>query len=203
MRGSSLFLKSRRTLPYLAVAAVVFVTAFLAREWIVRPHEFGTLTFPLAMVAPAFYGLAIGALSGSPTPELDRGATRNLVRARGAQLAFFLVVAGIFVGALATSPINGQSILSAERNLLGFTGITLVCAAIVGPKLSWFIPLAWITLPPFYFVNREDDPVGIATFYAQADDQLSSLIFCLIVAGVGLALAVGFETARSPLRVLR
>jgi hypothetical protein len=186
------FFGARRTGPLAVVIVILAVLAPLGSVWLLGPAQPGNLNFPFVLAVPAILAALVGALSGTPAWMLDRGASRRLWAFRILSLAIpvVLIVCGSLIDTLGEGSEFGP--IAGLRNSLGFLGLSLIAAVLLGPKLSWTVPLLWIGVPPFFFFDRSADPVGIFTFYAQPASQSNSLIFAVAVFIVGFIAVVAY-----------
>jgi len=185
MRLAQLYLRSRligRTV------AVLGATAGLTWLWLQWSRQ-STLTIDMLPVSmPLAAAVVIGASTGSPFGEIEVTASRSLASIRLWHLAGLLLLATM---ALAL-PVVWWSVPEAKwllvRNLLGFTGLALITARLLGGGLCWVLPLGYAILSMLAYQPREE--IQWAWPVVAAGDSGAS-IFAASLLLVGLALIIG------------
>ncbi|GAB3900124.1 hypothetical protein GCM10029964_087030 [Kibdelosporangium lantanae] len=135
MRLLVLHLRSRRTTPALLALATIAGTRWATSPWTTdsSPSAWLLLLLPVAAASAV-----ISMSTASPLGEPEM-VTNPLPRLRFLHLATMVPAAAALL-ALTT---NAAETI---RNLAGFTGITLLTAAAIGPAASWVAPLAYTIL---------------------------------------------------------
>lgn len=150
-----LYLYSRRakwsllTLAALALATWVY-TGVLVYGAGISPEDWALVPVML-FVAPAA-GSIVGASAFSPFADVERTVSRPLYAFRAGHLGGLTLCAGVlFTGVLLTFDLGGAwteyPLLAFFRNLLGYTGLGLLGAHLLGARSSWILPFAAIASP--------------------------------------------------------
>jgi len=101
-----------------------------------------TLAIPWAVIIPVAAAAVIGIGTRSAVGDTEATTTRSLPSLRAAHLAVVAAVGLVTTavgGSGLTGPISGPAAL---RNYLGFTGLALLSASVVGSSLAWPLPVA-------------------------------------------------------------
>lgn len=150
-----LYLHSRRAkwsllaLTILALATWIY-TAVLVFGAGIGPEDWALVPMML-FVAPAA-GSIVGASAFSPFADVERTVSCPLYAFRAGHLGALIFCAGLlFTGVLLTFDLAGAwpeyPLLAFLRNLLGYTGLGLIGARLVGARSSWILPFAAIASP--------------------------------------------------------
>jgi hypothetical protein len=145
MRLVRLYATSRR-IPA-ALTAIVACALGLRIALIGHWDSYGALQLPLVFEAAAATVIALTAASPLGEPERITGRWLPYLR-----LAATLALTAAAVGALAAAGTGAHlagGTLDVLRNLAGFTGIGLLCAATISGGLAWIGPVAYL-LPGVY-----------------------------------------------------
>lgn len=140
--GWWLLARARRT-----TSAILIIIMLGLLEWIlgsasVKLSHDNSLSVPWAVIIPIAAATVVGTASRSAVTQLELGTTRSLHTLRAAHLALILAVT-IAATALGSAGLAGDiSAPAAIRNLLGFTGLALLAAALLGANLAWTAPVA-------------------------------------------------------------
>lgn len=190
-----LFLASRRVIAITIAIVVVSALGAVSQGLKMGPiGRSGDLRFPAVLAVPAVIAALVAAVCGSPAPVREAAAAKRIRRFRMLSLGIGVAVASSSIAAT-IPPLGAFGLAAAERNFAGFLGIALIGAFAVGPRLAWLPVLVAIGLPPFFFANRADDPVGILTFYARPASTASSALYAVALLVVGI-IVVGVRTPR-------
>lgn len=144
-RALILYGRSRGLLPSLAGVVAVCSLFWWLRGW----GELGELRQAgLAQAIPALIASVIGISVWSPFGEPERTSARSLPRLRAAHLAG-LMVPTVIISALLVS---AWTSLSPDvdltdvviRNIIGLTGVALLCGRVIDARLTWIGPLLWL-----------------------------------------------------------
>jgi hypothetical protein len=143
VRLARLHLVSRRAVTCLLALAACAAALRAALHWYPGPAA-ASLRFPLTIEAGA--AAVIGVTTRSPFGEPERATGRWLPFLR---LGTAVALTGAAVGALAAgsagAPLAGGN-LAMLRDTAGFTGITLLAAALLGGALAWIAPMAYLVV---------------------------------------------------------
>lgn len=155
VRIVELYLHSRRTkwslltLAALALATWVYTAALIFGAG-VSPEDWA-LVPTMLFVAPAA-GSIVGASAFSPFADVERTVSRPLYAFRAGHLGGLIFCAGLlFTGVLLTFDLGDAwpeyPLLAFQRNLVGYTGLGLIGARLIGARSSWILPFAAIASP--------------------------------------------------------
>ena len=142
LRLLRLFLTSRRFPTAMAAILAGAIALRVALHW--PWNAYGALQLPL--IAEAACAVSIAVTTASPFGDPERTAGRWLPYLR---LLALLLLTTVAVGALAGAGIGvrlGGGYLEMVRNLLGLTGIGLLCAAAIGGALAWAGPTTYLII---------------------------------------------------------
>lgn len=193
------FFRTRHTVLVILITATVCVATGLVGSLVVRPTSDSRIVVPFAVVLPIIPAVLLGATTFvRRTARQEIASVRRLGFWRLAHVGMVLAVAvvGLSIGTYGLLG-GGYSTVAVLRNLTGLTGLALVSSAIVGPALSWILPLSWLLLPGYFYSNLEQDQVGIATFFAQPDASGNAMCTAVVLLIVG---AMAAEHARPIVR---
>lgn len=197
MTGVIRFMATRRALAVLVTVAVLGLGVAIYGAVIIRPGVDSKMAIPLGLIVPIVPAFLISASAGSPASAQERGASRRLWLYR-------LMATGVLVGAgmamlcagYAAGSHGHYGVISVGRNFLGFTGLSLIGAAVVGTRLSWIVPLTWLMIASFAFPSAQADSSGAWTFFAQPDASPGALTFCALCAACGIAIGAAKDLSR-------
>ena len=154
MRLLRLYAASRRVPVAIgAIAAcAVGLRIALTGHW----DSYGALQLPLVFEAGA--AAAITITTASPLGEPERVTGRWLPFLRLATvLALTVVAAGALIAAGAGAHLAGGT-LDVLRNLIGITGIGLLCAAALGGRLAWVGPTGYLVVGAYGLYTQWHGP---------------------------------------------
>ena len=184
-----LYLRSRRALSALTgllACGLVLWAALKFHWWYGTGNAADELPDLLAACAAAI----IGVTAHSPFGEPERATGRWLPFLRPAMI---LALCGAAIGflalgaAVAYDPPAGialsQGMLAVARNLLGFTGVALLCSLVIGGLLSWIGPLAYVGLCQCAAIANYSEPL---TWASRPPADRGGWIAALVVFAVGL-----------------
>lgn len=141
LRLVALHAASRRVLTCLIVLVACAIALRTALHWLPRSGVYSR-QIPLTIEAAA--AAVIGVTTRSPFGEAERATGRWLPFLR---LGTCLALAAAAVGALAAGSASAHlasGTVGMLRDLGGFTGITLLAAALLGGALAWIGPIAYL-----------------------------------------------------------
>ena len=143
MRLMHLFLRSRRVdLSLLCLVGVGVVAYWLARTNFFMPIVIDGKTIPLnalfiISLAPA---VVVSTSVFSPFGEIEQVASRPLASFRFVHLVGLLAWSVVTLAFSAFVWRQEYAELIVLRNLMGFTGLSLLSVPLIGSRLSWVIP---------------------------------------------------------------
>lgn len=190
VRLAWLYLRSRRALSALAalLACGLVLWAALEFHWW---YGTGNAADELPDLLEACAAAIIGVTAHSPFGEPERATGRWLPFLRP---ALILALCGAAIGFLAAAaavaydPQAGvalsQGMLAVARNLLGFTGVALLCSLAIGGLLSWIGPLAYVGLCQCAAIANYSEPL---TWASRPPADRGGWIAALVVFALGLA----------------
>jgi hypothetical protein len=190
VRLAWLYLRSRRALSALAalLACGLVLWAALEFHWW---YGTGNAADELPDLLEACAAAIIGVTAHSPFGEPERATGRWLPFLRS---ALILALCGAAIGFLAAAaavaydPQAGvalsQGMLAVARNLLGFTGVALLCSLAIGGLLSWIGPLAYVGLCQCAAIANYSEPL---TWASRPPADRGGWIAALVVFALGLA----------------
>jgi hypothetical protein len=146
LRLIRLFAVGRR-IPY-AVAAIAACAIGLRIALLGHWDAYGALQLPL--IFETAVATSVAATAASPFGELERLGGRWLPFLRlTAAVALTALAVGALVVAASTGAHLAGGALDVLRNVVGITGIGLLCAAVLGGGLSWTGPTGYL-IPAVY-----------------------------------------------------
>jgi hypothetical protein len=152
-----LHLRSRRVpaaVLAMAVCAAV-LRAALRWNWMFTS---GSLAQQLPMIIEAGAVVAVVVTSHSPFGETERTTGRWLPYLR---LGAALVLTGLAIGVLQLGVTGGSlngGVLVLARNVIGLTGIGLLCAPVTGGLLAWTLPVGYIAFAEYALLESWVSP---------------------------------------------
>ncbi|WP_027346866.1 hypothetical protein [Hamadaea tsunoensis] len=150
----SLFLAGRRVPAALAAVAVAAITLHLAlyRPW----NTYGALQLPL--IVEAACAAAIAGTLASPFGEPERVAGSRLPFLRSTMVVGLTAAAACALAVATVGvPLSG-GVAALVRNLVGFVGLGLLCAAAVGGGLAWTGPVTYLILGVYALYTQWHGP---------------------------------------------
>ena len=198
MRLAWLFVRSRRAGQAAAGIAVLGVLAWGWGWWQgddAMALRLALILFPLAVAC------LVGAGAGSPFGEAERASGYALPALRLSQLGGLLAMGMVvFVAVTGSWRVADASWLCA-RNLAGFIGLALLCARMLGGRLSWLLPSVW-GLPTLFAVDAAGGHVARWAWPAQPGRVVwvAALAGALVVAGMVVVSRSGAAMSRTKWR---
>lgn len=199
MSGLVLFARSRRWPLCLAVIAIAGLTIAACGPLSYTLNPVGGYRVAAASQVPVIAALAIQGALASPVPRQEQQAARALWPARLLHIVALTAIAAAVAGvaALAIQPPDGVLLnagsplgpLALVRNVLAFTGASLLGAALVGPSLGWLVPLAWAILPAVALTGANADPTGLLKLATRPDSAPLPLATAAFIWVIGTVLA--------------
>lgn len=197
MRALLLFARGRH---WLAVSLICLGSGVLllvggSLNYSLNPR--GGYLVTVAAQVPIFAAIAIQASLASPLNQVERAAARPIGRWLFLHLCSLtlvaivaLTIAASFLPSSAEHGVIPPGAVGLGRNLLAFTGVGLIGAAIFGPLIGWTLPLAWAILPYVALPNPSYDPSGLLMLATQPDEAFMPLLVALVIWSVGIGLAI-------------
>jgi hypothetical protein len=176
----------------LAVCAGV-LRAALRFNW---TFHSGHLAQQIPMIIEAGAAAAVVVTTHSPFGEPERAGGRWLPYLR---LGTVLALTGLAIGALqlgvtGVSLDGGVSLLA--RNIIGITGIGLLCSLVTGGLLAWVVPMGYVAFAQYALIEAWRSPW---TWPVRPPADRGAWICAGLVFGAGL-LAFGVRGARQSIR---
>ena len=178
-----LHLLSRRV-PAAAVALVgcgAVLRAALQWHW---TFSSGPYAQRIPLIIEAGAAAAAVVTSHSPFGEAERAAGRWLPWLR---LGTALALTGLAIGALqlgVTGAGLNEGIMVLARNVIGMTGIGLLCSLVTGGLLAWILPLAYMAFAQYALLEAWRSPW---TWPARPPADRGAWLCACVVFAVGLA----------------
>lgn len=195
-----LYVRSRRVGWAVLTLALLALGSWIGSAWLFAQPEFGIGTGslrPLLIFATFASASVVGTSADSPFGETERTAARPLPPVRFGHLAALLLIAVFLLLVVLTSfdLENVQSshpVLALVRNLGGLGGLTLLTARLIGARLSWTVPLAFV-MTAYLAAKLPDDTFAAWAWHMQPGrDGLSWIIAAaLIFAGLAVVSLYG------------
>jgi hypothetical protein len=160
-----LFLRQRAARWGVLTLAGLAALLFVLGDWVTNPDH-PVRAVVLVLSAPAMVAIVIGISAWAPSGDLELASSFPLVWLRLVHLGGLLLV-----GVIASSwVVRGWDIEIAGdvsvlwvwvRNVLGVTGLTLLTARWVQPRLSWMVPCLLAVVVPVIVLRLADDPATV------------------------------------------
>jgi hypothetical protein len=185
-----LHLRSRRVPSALAavLACGIVLWAALKYHWW---YGSGNSSAELPTLLEGCAAAVIAVTTHSPFGEPERATGRWLPFLRP---VLILALCGAAIGSLALGaavafdPKTGtglvDGVLPVARNLLGFTGVGLLCSLVAGGLLSWVGPLAFVGICQCAAIANYSEPI---TWAARPPADRGGWIAAMVVFAIGLA----------------
>jgi len=152
-----LHLRSRRV-PAAVLALVVcgaVLRAAVRWNW---TFNSGPLAQQVPMIIEAGAAVAVAVTTHSPFGEPERAAGRWLPYLRlGAALALTGLAIGALQLAVTGASLNG-GVLQLARNVIGITGIGLLCSLVTGGLLAWILPMGYVAFAEYALLEFWRNP---------------------------------------------
>ena len=168
MRLAGLYARSRLAGYALAVLALLALASWAAALGLAsRPFAVPQVVLiPVLVFAPLAAACVVVTGASSSLGEMERTASHGLRALRFGHLAGLLACAVLaLLAALAWGPNHGGWMLA--RNLLGFAGLALLTARVVGGRMSWTAPFVFVTVAAFVGRAEERGEPGRASPLAE------------------------------------
>lgn len=200
MRLAKLYLRSRLAGHAILCLSGVAVLGFAGAWWLLsQPYadaRQGALT-PVLLFGPLAAACVLGVSAYSPFGDIERSASRSLPVLRFAYLGALLAYALLTLFVVASRWNLPYAELSIARNLLGLSGLAFLAACILGPRLSWVLPLTYSLLIPLVGRGSSGEEfVRWAWPVQPASDPLSGVTAIVLFAvGFGVVCLYGTRDA--------
>ncbi len=149
----------------------------------------------LPMIIEAGAAAVIAVTTHSPFGEPEQAAGRWLPYLRlGAALALTGLAIGALQLAVTGASLNG-GVLQLSRNVIGITGIGLLCSLVTGGLLAWILPLGYVAFAEYALLEAWNSPW---TWPVRPPADRGAWICAGLVCAVGL-LAFALRGARTRL----
>jgi hypothetical protein len=180
-----------------AVAAIAACAVGLRIALLGHWDSYGALQLPLVFEAGAAAAIAVTTASPIGEPERVTGRWLPFLRLATA-LALTAVAAGALVAAGAGAHLAGGT-LDVLRNLAGITGISLVCAAMLGGGLAWVGPAGYLVVGAYALYTQWHGPALTTPWLwpARPPHDLGAAICAGLVFAVGMTV-ITVRGARDP-----
>ena len=186
MRLATLYAVSRR-IPA-ALTAIAVLAAGLRITLLGHWDAYGALQLPLIFETAAAVTAAATAASPFGEPERVSGLWLPFLRL-GATMMLTAVAAGALIVAAGTGGHLAGGSLDVLRNVTGITGISLLCAAVLGGGLSWTGPTGYLIVA-IYALYTLWHPPALTTPWlwpVRPAHDLDGALCALLVFAAGLA----------------
>jgi hypothetical protein len=194
LRLTWLHARSRR-IPAAVLALAVCAAALRAALHWHWAFNAGRYSQQIPMIIEAGAAAAIAVTAHSPFGEAERATGRWLPWLR---LGAALALTGIAIGALQLG-VTGASldggILQMARNVIGITGIGLLCSLVTGGLLAWTLPMGYLAFCQYALLEAWTSPW---TWPVRPPTDRGAWICASVVFAVGL-LAFALRGARTRL----
>lgn len=200
-RLAQLFLR-QRAMPLSVLALALHGAALVWLEtWVAAPGQDDRAVMVLVAL-PALVACIVGIGLWAPAADLERTSAWPLPWLRAIHV-LAVGVAGLATAALATSRWDidlAGGIPYTElwlRNAIGLTGLTLIAARLIDPRLSWLGPLMFSIVAVVYVSLLADDPATSENerlqppawiFTGQDHRSLLPWVLAIMLLAAGLAL---------------
>lgn len=194
--GWWLFARSRRTLSaVLIITGLGLVERLLGAASLKLSHD-NSLSIPWTVITPAIAATVIGASTRSVMGRLEQRTVRSLAGLRATHLTAMLLIAVIVTTVSSTALAGDISAPAALRNLIGFTGLALISATILGGNLAWPLPIG-VALATLTAGASQGRPRTWA-WPIHHNQDASALLVATLLLVLGGALVISYGT-REPL----
>jgi len=187
-----LHLRGRQTGRGLVALAAIAAAVRASQPWTSGAGLFPQVVLLLFAAAAA---TAVAAGTHNPFGEVEHTASSPLPLLRAAHL---LTLTGVALAVTAAAALTATYGIALLRNLVGFTGIALLTAGLLGAHLAWTVPLGYVL-----YCGGEVD-LRIDSLWAWptrpgADRAAAAIALVLLLAGLVLVGLAGARDRRSEL----
>jgi len=157
LRLAWLHARSRQIPPAILALAFCAATLRAALHWH-WTFSGGPQAQQIPMIIEAGAAAAIAVTAHSPFGEAERATGRWLPWLRlGAALALTGIAIGALQLAVTGASLNG-GILQMARNVIGITGIGLLCSLVTGGLLAWTLPMGYMAFAQYALLEAWRSP---------------------------------------------
>lgn len=196
-----LYMRSRRVGWATLTLALLAVGSWIGSAWLFAQPEFGIgngSLRPLLIFATFVAASVIGASASSPFGETERTAARSLRPLRFGHLAALLLITVFLLLVVLTffdleNVRSSHPVLALVRNLGGLVGLTLLTARLIGARLSWTVPLAFV-MASYLAAKLPDDTFAAWAWQMQPGTDNLSWIIAAALGALGLAVVSRYGT---------
>lgn len=198
MRLAVLYARSRGVPAAAGVLLALCVTGAWAGHWLsTRPLLDGTTArLPVTVALAVAVAVVLAGTLHSPADELERGTPRPWAGWRAGHALAAAAAGAALVAPVLPAAVYGQ--VSLLRNTVGLLGLCLVTAAVVGPRLAWSLPLAYVASVYLAAGIRDDQGRQVWAFVMQPAASTAALVSAVVALTAGTA--VWSATAHKPMR---
>jgi hypothetical protein len=195
LRLAWLHLRSRRVPTAVLALALCGAVLRAAVRWN-WTFDSGPYAQQVLMIIEAGAAAVVVVTTHSPFGEPERATGRWLPYLRlGTVLALTGVAIGMLQLAVTGASLNG-GVLQLARNVIGITGIGLLCSLVTGGLLAWVIPMGYVAFAQYALVEAWRSPW---TWPVRPPADRGAWICAGLVFGAGL-LAFAVRGARQSIR---
>jgi hypothetical protein len=178
-----LHLRSRRVPAAVLALAICGAVLRAAVRWNWMFNS-GLFAQQVPMIIEAGAAVLVVVTTHSPFGEPERATGRWLPYLRlGASLALTGVAIGVLQLAVTGASLNG-GVLQLARNVIGITGIGLLCSLVTGGLLAWILPMAYTAFAEYALLELWRNPW---TWPVRPPTDPGAWICAAVVFAVGLA----------------
>lgn len=184
--GWILFLRARRSYAaLLLLAGLALIERQLGAASILISRGFD-ISLPWVVIMPMVSGAIVGVSVRSGGQQIEAGAVRSMPVLRLGHLGMLatFTAAATWWG---STPLTGDYTgLSSSRNALGFVGLGLLGAVVLGAELAWLLPMGFGLASAIAGTS-----MGVARPWAwpirgDGDETSRTIAIALLVAGAGI-----------------
>ncbi|MGI9149852.1 MAG: hypothetical protein ACR2IK_25460 [Chloroflexota bacterium] len=186
-----LLARARRVLPVVCFIAVIEVLVAIYGSVQFRVGQHTVQPVPVAVVAPVLIACAVATIYFSPQPIIDRSSTRDL---RPLVLALVVAVMSAATAGLVTATQNLDGELTtwaACRDLVGFSGLAFIGAALFSAAWYWTLPVLAAIVPLTGLSGH--GLVELVTWALRPDDSKPAVVIACVWLGLGLFISQASE----------
>ncbi|MDQ3850214.1 MAG: hypothetical protein M3296_06335 [Actinomycetota bacterium] len=156
-----------------------------------------TVLYPIVLIVPAACAIVIGSTTRGWLGDIEVTAARPMRAWRLAHALGLCLLAAAILAPAASAGSHGYGSAVAVRNVLGYCGLVLLAAAVVGSELSWVPPLAFALPVPLLGVNAQHQIASWA-WPLQPANVAMSWGWALAIAAIGVGVWVQRSSRPSP-----
>jgi hypothetical protein len=138
-----LFARSRGTAGTASALTVICIAGAALRHVVFTLPDASGFGVPWVTILPLLSACAIGISTRSPMNELEGTAARSLRGLRCAHAGTLVAIAAVLAVPVTVTLPAPASAPAALRNLMGLTGLALLCGRLLGGRLAWILPTVY------------------------------------------------------------